>query len=266
GLYPCPDLVEAVLQPIKGHTRRILDLGCGTGAWAVQMATRFPHADVLGIDLAPGPIGPSGLPPNLAFEIDDIRLDLSHFTGRFDLVHMRYMSAELEDIRGIMFDVQRCLKPGGVIIVLDGEITIKTEDRGKPVAPGELLGDAPAAASVGESGASFRRLNREACEVCITANAHLTPSPLVDDQQGFWASSYCDPDTCLSGSIDVPIVPWAKTDDEGGTRSLQYVGLLMRQNALSINCPYHLNLLKHENDQRMTNRWSGDMDKGKTNM
>lgn len=27
GLYPCHDLVEAVLQPVEGQTRRILDLG-----------------------------------------------------------------------------------------------------------------------------------------------------------------------------------------------------------------------------------------------
>jgi tRNA G46 methylase TrmB len=30
---------------------RILDLGCGTGIWAIDMADKYPNAEVVGIDL-----------------------------------------------------------------------------------------------------------------------------------------------------------------------------------------------------------------------
>jgi hypothetical protein len=59
------------------------------------MAREFPHASVVGVDLAPVPIEPDSLPPNCRFEVrnpaftvsrklkffqvDDISLGLQHF-------------------------------------------------------------------------------------------------------------------------------------------------------------------------------------------
>lgn len=64
GLYPAPDLVEAALAPRPNERTAILDLGSysacgarrstqlyagtGSGAWCIQMAEAFPHADVVG--------------------------------------------------------------------------------------------------------------------------------------------------------------------------------------------------------------------------
>lgn len=41
---------------------RILDIGIGTGIWAIDMADKFPMANVIGTDLSP--IQPSWVPPN----------------------------------------------------------------------------------------------------------------------------------------------------------------------------------------------------------
>ncbi|KAF5330892.1 hypothetical protein D9619_005637 [Psilocybe cf. subviscida] len=36
-----------------GQQRRVLDLGTGSGAWAIDIADEFPRAEVLAVDLAP---------------------------------------------------------------------------------------------------------------------------------------------------------------------------------------------------------------------
>lgn len=41
------------LAPIGDKTESVLDLGTGTGMWAIDFADAHPEADVLGIDLSP---------------------------------------------------------------------------------------------------------------------------------------------------------------------------------------------------------------------
>ena len=44
--------VDAALDALDGAPRRILDLGTGTGAIAVLVASRFPEAEVVGVDVS----------------------------------------------------------------------------------------------------------------------------------------------------------------------------------------------------------------------
>lgn len=66
----------------------ILDVGTGTGIWAMDAADAHPDAVVIGTDLSP--IQPGYVPPNLTFEVADADEEW-HFREKFDLIHSRIM-------------------------------------------------------------------------------------------------------------------------------------------------------------------------------
>ena len=55
------------------NPQRILDVGTGTGIWAIDAAYLYPDAHILGTDLSP--IQPAWVPPNCQFEVDDCELE-----------------------------------------------------------------------------------------------------------------------------------------------------------------------------------------------
>ncbi|KAL7266005.1 NAD(+) salvage pathway protein, partial [Rhizina undulata] len=63
---------ELFLAPVgeDWNPQRILDIGTGSGIWAIDMADQYPSAEVIGVDLSP--IQPNWVPPSLKFEVDDI--------------------------------------------------------------------------------------------------------------------------------------------------------------------------------------------------
>jgi len=92
------------------------------------MARRFPHAQVLGIDLAPVPLTPGQFTTNIRFEIDDMNLGLPHHVGRFDLVHMRCVGGGSDYSQAITIAAQ-CVKSGGLLLVLDVDLQLCAEDK-----------------------------------------------------------------------------------------------------------------------------------------
>lgn len=80
--------------PKDQQLRRVLDAGTGTGIWAINFADEHPESQVLGLDLSP--IQPQFVPPNCAFEVDDIEEDWA-YEQKFDLIFMRMMTGSLSD-------------------------------------------------------------------------------------------------------------------------------------------------------------------------
>ncbi|KAG8965895.1 hypothetical protein FRC03_012827 [Tulasnella sp. 419] len=93
NLYPAENIVEGILKRRDGYTPMILDVGTGSGAWAIDMAIKFPHCKVLGLDLVPPKIGHREIPSNCSFAIQDVNFPLTQFQDTFDLVNCRAVEA-----------------------------------------------------------------------------------------------------------------------------------------------------------------------------
>jgi hypothetical protein len=68
----------------------------------------------------------------------------------------------------------------------------------------------------------------EACEACEIAGSCLERTDHANDL-GLWDSPLCDPETCRSGGVDLPIGPWA-------TGKLQEPTSILRRLALANLC------------------------------
>jgi SAM-dependent methyltransferase len=99
------------LAPIGSEPQEILDLGTGTGIWALDMADMFPSARVLGVDIAP--IQPLWVAPNCTFEIDDMEATWTYKPDHFDFIHLRDPLLSVRDWSKLLRQVMEHLKPGG---------------------------------------------------------------------------------------------------------------------------------------------------------
>ncbi|KAN0089788.1 S-adenosyl-L-methionine-dependent methyltransferase [Hyaloscypha variabilis] len=89
---------------------RVLDIGTGTGIWAMDFAEEHPEAEVIGVDLSP--IQPNFVPPNVQFVIDDIDRPWA-YSKPFDLIFSRQMLGGIPNLKSY---VQKCydnMNPGG---------------------------------------------------------------------------------------------------------------------------------------------------------
>lgn len=91
--------------------RLILDIGTGTGDWAIQVGERYPDCEVVGTDISA--IQSSCPPYNVFFEIEDAELPWLRQPDSVDLVHMRNMAGAFRDWRFIYEQAFECLRPGG---------------------------------------------------------------------------------------------------------------------------------------------------------
>lgn len=117
---------QGALDAIKGHPRRILDLGCGTGSTTLMLKQAFPQAQVIGLDLS----------PYMLVRAEDkaktAGLDIQWLHGNaeqteladasFDLVTASLLFHETPPAvsQAILRESFRLLKVGGEVVILDG--------------------------------------------------------------------------------------------------------------------------------------------------
>ncbi|KAI4272083.1 MAG: hypothetical protein L6R35_006495, partial [Caloplaca aegaea] len=139
---------KLLLCPVQ-DPKRVLDVGTGTGIWAIEYGTHthlnrrtiaynldpltashppgdeHPDTEIIGTDLSP--TQPSWIPPNVKFEVDDCEEPWT-FQEKFDVVHARYLAAAVENWPRLMAQALQFTKPGGYAEFQDYDLEYYAED------------------------------------------------------------------------------------------------------------------------------------------
>ncbi|KAJ4220094.1 hypothetical protein NW757_014529 [Fusarium falciforme] len=107
------------------NVKRVLDLGTGTGIWAMEFGDEHPEAEIVGVDLSP--IQPSFVPPNVQFLIDDIDQEWE-YSEPFDYIHSRMMNFCVQNWRVYLRQIYQNLTPGGYVELQDIDVIMKSDD------------------------------------------------------------------------------------------------------------------------------------------
>ncbi|KFY58121.1 hypothetical protein V497_05053 [Pseudogymnoascus sp. VKM F-4516 (FW-969)] len=124
------------LAPITPDPEVILDIGTGTGIWAIDAADLYPNAKVIATDLR--------VPPNLSFEIDDAEEDWLYEPQSIDLVHARVLKPggyiELVEMHVIPTSPDHTLPPNSQIMELYTTLADASEEVGLDLAVARKYG------------------------------------------------------------------------------------------------------------------------------
>lgn len=113
--------------PIPQSPQHVLDIGTGTGIWAIDMADEFPSAVITGTDLSP--IQPTWVPPNCRFYVDDVESDWTFSPDqKFDFIHGRGMAGGIGDWSRLYRQAYEHLVPGGWIEMQEYESQAQSDD------------------------------------------------------------------------------------------------------------------------------------------
>ncbi len=98
--------------------RRILDVGTGTGIWAIDMGDLYPEAEIYGIDLSP--IQPKDVPPNVQFFIQDANDDWNFPDNYFDFIHVRELAGGITHWPTFLRRCHKHLAQKGKLEIVEG--------------------------------------------------------------------------------------------------------------------------------------------------
>lgn len=106
---------------------RAADLGCGVGMVTDLLADLVgPDGHVVGVDFSPEQVAQArqrlAKKKNAGF-VAASATDTGLTPGSFDLVYCRFLLIHLTDPEGALREMWRLLKPGGVVVCEDGDLT-----------------------------------------------------------------------------------------------------------------------------------------------
>jgi ubiquinone/menaquinone biosynthesis C-methylase UbiE len=112
--------------------QRILDIGCGTGNWVIQIAQEYPNMKLAGIDISKKMIEyarTQALEQQVAdrteFAVMDATLILEFPPDFFDLVNLRFGASFVRtwEWAKLLSEMQRVLHPNGIVRITDVELS-----------------------------------------------------------------------------------------------------------------------------------------------
>ena len=122
-------------QPETRVFRRVLDVGCGTGDWLLNVAQRYPTMSLFGVDVSRTMVEDArvqavarGMTDRVEFRVMDALRMLEFPRGYFDLVNQRLGMSYLRtwDWPNLLQEYQRVTQLGGIIRVTEPEIVIES--------------------------------------------------------------------------------------------------------------------------------------------
>ncbi|KAJ5769563.1 hypothetical protein N7520_004122 [Penicillium odoratum] len=124
---------ELYNAPVKAP-HKILDLGTGTGIWALDIAEKFPQAHVIGNDISP--IQPNWSLPNVEFIVENFEDEWLYKPNSFDFIHARLLAGCVADWPKFIQTIFQHVKPGGYFEIQESAVWAWSDD-------GSLKTDSP---------------------------------------------------------------------------------------------------------------------------
>ncbi|KAI9277383.1 S-adenosyl-L-methionine-dependent methyltransferase [Sporodiniella umbellata] len=119
ALFEGNNVLESI-EALLPRNAAVLDLGCGTGCWVLEMATDHPEYRFTGVDIAE--MFPTTIrPDNIQFERLNIVQGLPYPDNTFDFVNVRLMLSAfcVDEWPMVIKDIYRVLKPGGAVELME---------------------------------------------------------------------------------------------------------------------------------------------------
>ena len=154
----------AYLLPHLHPGLQLLDVGCGPGTITIDLAARVAPGDVIGIDAAGSPLEAARVDAaaadvgNVTFQVADA-MALPFEDASFDVVHAHQVLQHVPDPVGMLREMRRVCRPGGLIAARDSDYAAMTWHPAEPALTEWLaLYEVTARASGGEPDAGRRLL------------------------------------------------------------------------------------------------------------
>ncbi|KAG8974524.1 hypothetical protein FRC05_007156 [Tulasnella sp. 425] len=232
GLYvrqAAPAVRRALAFRKDGDPNAILDIGTGSGCWVVDMAKQYPHAEAVGMDLAP-PNFISPPPDNTRFECDDANHGLSqYFPESFDVVHSRCITIGVTDYRSLLEQAYNVLRPGGVLLTVDCDMLAYDENQ-EPILA----------------------MNEDEPKRNPKANAYLNTSKWIKEM----GENNCPWEEFGERAVWVPLGPWTKELEGDRVNRREFIAAqLMQEDFLNMGDTVRPLLLASGNPAETVDRW-----------
>ncbi|CAG8461518.1 16221_t:CDS:2 [Acaulospora morrowiae] len=107
--------VSAPIEKKLTEGSRVLDVGCGTGIWVLELSSKYENSEFFGVDMSP--VFPSQIKPfNSNFIKANVLDGLPFSSDEFDYVHLSFLNASFTDDQWqniVIPELIRVLKPNG---------------------------------------------------------------------------------------------------------------------------------------------------------